>query len=1056
MESDNDKKRGPVSKNVTDILKERDRLDQILQQEYRKEVTIVLTDICGYTSYIDTRGDISGRGMLLKHNEILLPEIKKHHGKVVEMVGDAVMASFSSQSDAVKAAVAIQKALREHNVKEENSEKIQVKIGINYGKVLVDDTALYQGFTGDVANVAARIQSQAGRDEILVSKTVYDSACKDQEILMRFFKMIQVKGKAEPVEIYRVVWQEQEALINMDQADAMNGSISIHRGKDQKGLLELEIARDGDQLKLSAYEQISGEESTIRYYEEIPISMDMVKTKCREMIDTLNKTNRSGCLDRKVLMHLKQTGQMLYDELFSLGVKEKLKSTKAEYLSLKIDDQLVHVPWELLFDGQQFLCLRFNMGRLVKTRQSMPGAKMRNLASPLKMLILADPSGDLKGAYEEGIQIRDHMDQQKNLINTFLDSGNITADSIKAKLRSFDIVHFAGHADYNLKNAGDSGWLLSDANLKARDITKMIGVGAMPALIFSNACQSARTEEWLQNVYFTDEVFGLTNAFLLAGVRHYVGTFWEVSDEHSNHFALYFYKKLIAGKTIGEAIRLSRLALIKKHGENAIGWASYALYGDPTFNYQDQLEAPQEQPEPEHRTASNPAQDVRTREEVIDFSQNESPKKTRVRVAMALAFILFVAVILWGYPGILRTPVQDDEKTILTLYNEGNFQQALEACEALEKKYPQGFLAYLIQGNILLANGKIETAEEAFEKASQREKATEVQKAQALVGLGRIASIKGDTEKALNYYQQASGKAPDNRSAYLSQALLLEGKGDFSGAMGMFGKAQSLGPEDGALAAISRQTQQRMQLADDREKQDRIDTIVKELLETMNSISKTPIDDGWTSFPLTLWVMDFDTKGYSLQEGRERLLIAGITDQIINQGRIRLVERSVLDKLVEELKLGTSKLADQNTSLSLGKILAARLMVSGHMIFSGPQVQISMRLIETETGQISAAIAKAFGSAVPASLLAKDLSEELIHKIIELYPLRGKILDTAANEIRLNIGKMAGVRAGQQFKIDGKDVTLKVIAVNKDTSLAKVEKGALPLEKSLRVEVLRE
>ena len=111
---------------------------------------------------------------------------------------------------------------------------------------------------------------------------------------------------------------------------------------------------------------------------------------------------------------------MLYDELFSIGVKEKLKKTRAEYLSLKIDDHLVQVPWELLFDGQQFLCLRFNMGRLVKTRQSLPAAGMRKLDLPLKMLILADPSGDLKGAYEEGIQIRDYMDQQRNLINTFL------------------------------------------------------------------------------------------------------------------------------------------------------------------------------------------------------------------------------------------------------------------------------------------------------------------------------------------------------------------------------------------------------------------------------------------------------------------------------------------------------------------------------------------------------------------------------------------------------------------------------------------------------------
>ncbi len=80
---------------------------------------------------------------------------------------------------------------------------------------------------------------------------------------------------------------------------------------------------------------------------------------------------------------------------------------------------------------------------------------------------------------------------------------------------------------------------------------------------------------------------------------------------------------------------MSRLSLIKKHGEDAIGWASYALYGDPTFSYQEQLETAEIREKPEHRPPSGIDQDVRTREEVIDFSQKESPKKTRVWVAMA-------------------------------------------------------------------------------------------------------------------------------------------------------------------------------------------------------------------------------------------------------------------------------------------------------------------------------------------------------------------------------------------------------------------------------------
>ena len=182
-----------------------------------------------------------------------------------------------------------------------------------------------------------------------------------------------------------------------------------------------------------------------------------------ELAETLNKTNRKGRITREVLVKLREIGQVLYDELFSLSIKAKLAKTGAEYLILRIDDQLVQIPWELLNDGQEFLCQRFNMGRLVKTRQPIPGVKNRILARPLKMLILADPEGDLSGAYAEGVQIRDYMDHDKELMNVSLRSDNITPEYIKGKIRNFDFAHFAGHAEYDAHSPARSGWRLTEA-----------------------------------------------------------------------------------------------------------------------------------------------------------------------------------------------------------------------------------------------------------------------------------------------------------------------------------------------------------------------------------------------------------------------------------------------------------------------------------------------------------------------------------------------------------------------------------------------------------------
>jgi CHAT domain-containing protein len=287
-----------------------------------------------------------------------------------------------------------------------------------------------------------------------------------------------------------VVWRDEDIIT--DLAQKVRASETKTKKKTEKPLnvLHIEMSLEGEKLSISVYEQLVGETSTVRHYEDMNVSMARIETRCQEMVETLNRANRRGRLTREVLVKLREAGQVLHDELFTLNVKGKLKETKAEYLNLNLDDKLVHVPWELLNDGHQFLCRRFNIGRFVKTRQTVGTSKTRLLEHPLKMFILADPTSDLKGAYLEGTKIRDYMDQDKNLINATLRSDGITPEFVREKIRNFDLFHFAGHAEYNPHNPGESGLELSNGRLKAQDIIKMGGTAAMPALIFSNACQS--------------------------------------------------------------------------------------------------------------------------------------------------------------------------------------------------------------------------------------------------------------------------------------------------------------------------------------------------------------------------------------------------------------------------------------------------------------------------------------------------------------------------------------------------------------------------------------
>jgi CHAT domain-containing protein len=377
-----------------------------------------------------------------------------------------------------------------------------------------------------VVNVAARIQAEADPDQILISKNAYEEILEDSDFLCRFHKKARIKGKPEALELYRIIWKEEDIVLSAEpHVRAPGKKEHIKRGQPSP-LLHIDVAQVNEHVKISACEQFAGQTNTVRQYEDIPVSMDKITARCRGIIETLNKANRHGRVTLDILMKLRDSGQVLADELFNQNIKEIVNNTETDHLAINIDDTLVQIPWELLYDGRRFLCQRFSMGRLVRTKQSVIGAgHVRALARPLKMMILADPKGDLKEAYLEGTQIRDYLDREKDLINASLQTDNISSDFIKEKMRNFDLVHFAGHHDYDPLNPQRSGWRLTDGGFKAQDILKMVGAGSLPVLIFSNACQSARN---VQN-----EIFGLANAFIITGVKHYIGTFWEVLDEPS-------------------------------------------------------------------------------------------------------------------------------------------------------------------------------------------------------------------------------------------------------------------------------------------------------------------------------------------------------------------------------------------------------------------------------------------------------------------------------------------------------------------------------------------
>jgi CHAT domain-containing protein len=299
----------------------------------------------------------------------------------------------------------------------------------------------------------------------------------------------------------------------------------------------------------------------------------------RAIVDILARGNRARSLSDKNLEDLKHRGEELWRTVIPTELHKEL--VRGESLQLELDEALVAVPWELMFDGSEFLCRRLSIGRIVATRQPRRGDERRTVGTPIRVLVMAaDAKGDLPEVRKEGEAIIDELEKHAT-IKARLSTAPDRAFALRY-LKDYDIVHFAGHADYVAAAPGDSGWTLADGKLTADEIVKLGGGRPMPMIVVGNACQSGQTAAWDPGTTAnTTQVFGLANAFLTAGVRHYLGTQWEIVDGQSALFAAELYKHLADGKAIGAAVRHARAAVVAQAGETALAWASYVLYGDP-------------------------------------------------------------------------------------------------------------------------------------------------------------------------------------------------------------------------------------------------------------------------------------------------------------------------------------------------------------------------------------------------------------------------------------------------------------------------------------------
>jgi len=337
-------------------------------------------------------------------------------------------------------------------------------------------------------------------------------------------------------------------------------------------------------LRATTFGALTQAESTIKTYEEFEIDWDYLKSKNSEILGLLRSVAGNALSDEcpDLLDTMTELGGDLFRELVPPSLREKLDGCSGGNLLLSIDANLVGLPWELLHDGRGFLCRRYDMGRIVSRPPSARKHERRRMKSRVKLLSVVDPEGDLPGAFEEGIRIRDVLLARKDVCEPVLFAKKVNASDLADGLRRSDVFHFAGH----IGRDDDGAFLrLSDGKYSSTRIGQLAGRYPFPSMVFLNGCRSS---DGSSHMFSMDEgqerAFDLASGFLVSGARHFLGTLWDIRDQVAARAGVSFFKALFSGMTTGSALSGAREDLVSAYGEPSMTWAGYVLYGDPGFS----------------------------------------------------------------------------------------------------------------------------------------------------------------------------------------------------------------------------------------------------------------------------------------------------------------------------------------------------------------------------------------------------------------------------------------------------------------------------------------
>lgn len=171
-------------------------------------LTILFADISGSTRLYEVLGDGPARAKVATCLQMLTAVTERHRGTVIKTIGDEIMCTYPSAEAAVQAACDMHETLEDDITLQTSAGPISlaIRIGLHHGPAILEAGDVF----GDAVNVAARMASMAKAGQIITTQTTVETLPPILKASSRFIDRAPVKGKKETMDIFEVLWQQED------------------------------------------------------------------------------------------------------------------------------------------------------------------------------------------------------------------------------------------------------------------------------------------------------------------------------------------------------------------------------------------------------------------------------------------------------------------------------------------------------------------------------------------------------------------------------------------------------------------------------------------------------------------------------------------------------------------------------------------------------------------------------------------------------------------------------------------------------------------------------